>query len=217
VHVTDAYADSFEFMDACRQAQCDFLLRVAQQERRVESENDAHLGGVVRSWDALGKGVVDLPARQKRPARQAQVHISFGPVTLRPPEGSCFAALAVWAIRVWETDPPPEVEEPVDWLLLTSVPTTNLAAAWERTRWYQCRWLAEDYHQCLKTGCQIEKRQLQEGQRLIRLLGFLSPVAARLLQLRELARLCPEVLARAVMPRELVDISPSCLSCRPKR
>jgi len=63
----------------------------------------------------------------------------------------------------------------------------------------------EDYHQCLKTGCAIkrgsatalssEKRQLQEGERLLRLLGFLAPIAARLLQLREIARLTPKRLA----------------------
>ncbi len=207
VHVTDAYADSFEFMDACRQAQCHFLLRVAQQERRVGDEEGRHLGELVRSWSPMGEGTVELPARQKRPARQAQVHLSFGPVELAPPLQSSFhEPLAVWAIRVWETDPPPEVEEPVEWLLLTSVPTTTAVQAWERTQWYRCRWLAEDYHQCLKSGCQVEKRQLQEGERLIRLLGFLAPVAVRLLQLRELARLHPEILASAVLPKDLVQV-----------
>jgi hypothetical protein len=82
----------------------------------------------------------------------------------------------------------------------------TLAKAYERIEWYTCRWLVEDYHQCLKTGCAIEKRQLQEGERLLRLLGFLAPVAARLLQLREIARLTPKRLAIAEMPKELVKL-----------
>jgi hypothetical protein len=34
----------------------------------------------------------------------------------------------------------------------------------------------EDYHQCLKTGCAIEKRQLDHGDDICRLLGFLCPI-----------------------------------------
>jgi hypothetical protein len=34
--------------------------------------------------------------------------------------------------------------------------------------WYQCRWLVEDYHQCLKSGCRIEERQLQSVDGLMR-------------------------------------------------
>jgi len=29
--------------------------------------------------------------------------------------------------------------------------------------WYSCRWLIEEYHKCLKTGCRIEARQLGNG------------------------------------------------------
>jgi L-lactate utilization protein LutB len=29
-----------------------------------------------------------------------------------------------------------------------------------RVDWYTCRWFCEDFHQCLKTGCRIEQRQL---------------------------------------------------------
>ena len=58
--------------------------------------------------------------------------------------------------------------------------------------WYRARWRVEDYHQCLKTGCRIEERQLQSAERLIRLLGLLSPLAVRLLQVRDLSRQAPE-------------------------
>jgi hypothetical protein len=64
----------------------------------------------------------------------------------------------------------------------------------------------EDYHQCLKTGCHLEERQIQTADRLIRLLGFLSPLAVRLLCLRDLARRTPEQPAHEVFDPELLAI-----------
>lgn len=64
-------------------------------------------------------------------------------------------------MRVWEADPPTEVEEPVEWILLTRLPVEQVEEAWESGEWYKCCWMIEDDHHCLKTGCSLEKRQLQ--------------------------------------------------------
>jgi hypothetical protein len=106
--------------------------------------------------------------------------------------------MTVWVIRVWE-EQAPAGEEPLEWILLTSVPTTTLEQAWERVDWYRHRWLVEDYHQCLKSGCRIEERQLQTVDGLIRLLGLLSPLAVRLVQIRGYARSQPERPANALI------------------
>ena len=97
---------------------------------------------------------------------------------------------------------PPEGVEGLEWILLTSVPT----AAWERVDWYRARWIVEDYHQGLKTGCSIEERHLQSYEALRRLLGFLAPAAVRLLQLRAVARETPERLASEFLPTDLVQV-----------
>ena len=39
--------------------------------------------------------------------------------------------------------------------------------------------VVEEYHQCLKTGCRIQEHQLQSAERLICLLGMVSPLAVR--------------------------------------
>ena len=62
-------------------------------------------------------------------------------------------------------------EEPLEWILATSVPTTTLEQAWERVEWYRHRWLVEDYHYCLKSGCRIEERQGPRVDGLMRRLG----------------------------------------------
>jgi hypothetical protein len=64
----------------------------------------------------------------------------------------------------------------------------------------------EEYHQCLKTGSRLEQRQLQTVERFFRLLGVLSPVAVRLLQLRDVARSAPQRPAQEVVAADLLTV-----------
>jgi hypothetical protein len=66
--------------------------------------------------------------------------------------------------------------------------------------------LVEDLHQGLKTGCQIEQRQLQDYEGLRTLLGLLAPMAVRLMQLRAASRHDPEQPASQVLPRDVVAV-----------
>lgn len=215
VHVADRYGDIFDFMTAARQQDCHFLVRVAQ-DRRVRT-HDGELNRVLSlaaNLSAQDYQTIELPPRPhlRLPARQARLALSMQSIsllapkhpTLRPPHAQ--PHLSVWVVRVWEVDPPSEVQEPIEWVLLTSVPTSTVAQGWERRDWYSCRWLIEDYHHCLKTGCLLEERHLHTGERLMRLLGFLSPIAVRLLQLREIARTAPQQLAKQHLPQDVVRV-----------
>jgi hypothetical protein len=141
------------------------------------------------------------------------LQLAVGQLTLLPARHEPKASkdpLRVWAVRVWEEQANAR-EEPLEWILLTSLPTTTLEAAWERVEWYTHRWLVEDYHQCLKSGCRIEHRQLQSVDGLMRLLGLLSPLAVRLLQVRQMARQDPERPATEVIdPLMLAVLAQRC-------
>src|SRR5437763_3863553 len=231
IHVGDRYSDMFSFLWLCRQQQCDFVVRAAQ-DRCVDllvEQADAplpprshhrpragqpavakpqHLFDVVRSWSAVGEEDLHLEASKRTKARVAHVVLSFGCLRLLPPEhqpASQERPLVVWVVRVWEPEPPEGVQA-LEWILLTSVPTATLAQAWQRVDWYRARWIVEDYHQGLKTGCSIELRQLQSYQALRRLLGLLAPTAVRLLQLRATARDAPERRASEGLPKDLVQV-----------
>jgi hypothetical protein len=115
------------------------------------------------------------------------------------------AALPVWVVRVWEVETPAG-EDPLEWILLTSLMCSSCEQAWQRVEWYRARWRVEDYHQCLKTGCRIEERQLQSTERLLRLLGLLSPLAVRLLQVRDLSRQAPKCPAHSVIEPETLTV-----------
>jgi len=105
------------------------------------------------------------------------------------------APLRLWAIRIWEADPPPDVEEPVEWMLITSLSIETLAEAAEAIGLYGFRWLIEEYHKCLKSGCAIEKKQLEEADRLEALLGIAAVVAVRLLAIKQQVKSRPQTPA----------------------
>src|SRR5437868_5566280 len=169
---------------------------LAGKSRRVEESEEEIKYSLMRarSWPSQASRPFEVPARHGRQARSTQLQLAFGQMTLWPPRNEPRASkepLTVWVIRVWE-EQAPEGEQPLEWVLLTSVPTTTLEQAWERVDWYRRSFLVEDYHQCLKSGCRIEQRQLQTVDALIRLLGLLSPLAVRLLQVRACAREDPQ-------------------------
>lgn len=176
------------------------------------AEEDAHLLDHIRSLPAQpGVGYsVHVPVRKKQPAREAQVVLQWTEVKIKPPikrarELGELAPIRVWVLRVWEPDPPAGAE-PVEWILLSSLPITTAEEAYRAVDWYTCRWLCEDFHQCIKTGCHVEKTQLDDGKDIRRLLGFVLPIGVRLLQLRQAARNTPDLPAVAVIEPLMVEV-----------
>lgn len=175
VHVGDREIDIFPFFEECQSAQVDFCVRV-KQNRRVgawSAEDPRYLLDQARQLPSMGERRLDIPAQSGQPARTAQLLVSWQAVTLRSPanEPGQPRTLDAWVVRTWEPYPPPGVKA-IEWLLLTSVPVLTLEDALERIDWYSCRWVIEEYHSCLKTGCAIENSRLQHVERLQRLLAF---------------------------------------------
>jgi hypothetical protein len=170
VHIGDRGADMFPFFRACQITSTHFLVRAAQNRRAQEHEEEiTYVLTCARSWPSQDCHPFEVAARHGRKARSTQLQLAFGQMTLLPPRNEPRAgkdSVTVWVIRAWE-EQAPEGEEPLEGVLLTSVPTTTLEQAWERVDWYGDRWLVEDYHQCLKSGCRIEQRQMQDVEKLL--------------------------------------------------
>jgi hypothetical protein len=196
VDVCDGLGDTFEFYDHEDRRGRAYVVR-AWQDRRIVAGHDPGgprqlLWRYVRALPERDRRPLHIPARDGRPARDAVVAVAFAPALLRAPQnrrGEHRAGpLAVWAVRVWEVDPPPGVDEPVEWLLLTNLPVATVAQAWEKVDWYTCRWVVEEYHKAQKTGCAIEGPQFTAAGRLQPMIALLSVVAVALLNLRDLSR-----------------------------
>jgi hypothetical protein len=184
-------ADIFPFLQMCQATQTPFLLQ-SGKSRRVEVCEQAITSSLdlARSWPSQASCPFAVPARHAHQGRSTQLQLAFGQITLLPPRNTPRVSkdpLTVWVIRVWE-EQTPEGEEPLEWVRHASVPTTRLEQAWEGADCYRHRGLVEEYHQCLKSVYRMEERHLQTGDGLLRLLGLLSLLAVRLLQVRAYAR-----------------------------
>ena len=94
---------------------------------------------------------------------------------------------------------PPAGEEPIEWLLLTDLPATTLAEAERVLDGYAHRWLIEVYFRVLKSGCGVEKLQLETAARMGNALAVYQVVAWRVLYLTMLGRATPDVSCETVL------------------
>ena len=60
--------------------------------------------------------------------------------------------ITMWVVHAVEVDAPKDAE-PVEWILLTSLPVESFEDAWLVLEYYEKRWLIEEWHKALKTGC----------------------------------------------------------------
>jgi hypothetical protein len=102
----------------------------------------------------------------------------------------------------------PQGEKPIEWLLLTNEPVQTLADAQRVVEWYERRWIIEEYHKGMKTGCGIEDLQFTAVERLEPAIALLSAVALTLLNLRDVSRRSDAHTrpATAVVAEEYVEV-----------
>lgn len=211
LHVCDREADIFELYEACVQSNAGFVVRV-HTEGRSRQVYDSHQGQaeaplteLIRSTPACGSTTLELRARPKSPARRVRLQISVRPVRVPPPRirdrrrTKGIPPVPVWVVRVWEPEPPEGVKA-IEWTLVTSEPVHDQADARRVIDWYRTRWLIEEYHKCLKSGCAVEDRQLETADRLKPLVAMLGITAVRLLQLKMAARQTPDRPAAEIVP-----------------
>jgi Transposase DNA-binding/Transposase Tn5 dimerisation domain len=204
VHVGDREADVYElFLAGAAQPGTELLVRAAQ-DRRVQAPTGT-LWAELAAQPIADTRRVELPQANGRPARVVELSLRWTRVTLRPPQYRAAEHLPeqpVDAVLVREEAPAPGAE-PIEWLLLTTVPVDQTADAWERVRWYTYRWLVERYHYVLKSGCRIEQRHLETAARLECCLAVYAVVACWLLRLVYSARATPEApVATLLAPEE---------------
>src|SRR5215213_7420632 len=180
----------------------EMVVRVTQN-RRVESEHGKTLHEAAERAPVLGKVKVAVPRSRKRKKREAKLEVRVCSLELEPPlhhlDRKDCSAVPVSVVRVREIGTTPDGEEPVDWMILTTVPVQSLAQALEIIEAYAQRWKVERYHYVLKSGCRIEDLQLESADRIERALAIYNVVAWRLLYTTYVARIEPDLPCTAVL------------------
>lgn len=196
VDVCDRGADLFEFLATEQQLGRCCLVRSAHN-RSIRTGHDGQgekkrLHTYLRTLPAVGephgKEIYD---RGLEKTRTAKLRVSYAAVEILPPHVKKGEyenrPIRAWAVRVWEESPPAKGTK-LEWILVCLDGVTTAAAAWEKSDWYGCRWIEEEYHKAQKTGCQIEDLQFHTEQALQPMIALLSVVAVMLLNLRQAAR-----------------------------
>jgi hypothetical protein len=193
VSVGDREADIYELFHLARQTPTGPQVLVRAHQDRLLAEGQGHLWPTVAARPAGAPVTLPVPRRGAQPKREAQMELRWAPVTLTPPKGKArYGRVALWAVLAQEVSAPADVP-PLCWMLLTTCPVVDSAAATETLQWYALRWGIEIYHRTLKSGCRIEQRQLGSAASLEACLAIDLVVAWRIYHLAKLGREIPDV------------------------
>ena len=218
--ISDSEGDIFEcFFDALPQQQgrkADWIIRACEDGALVQGEAaEASVGRLfaqVAQAPVLATLCLEVRARpaqsgdgrkrkQARSARKATMTVQAARVTLRQPArggGKRMADVAVNAVLVREVSPPAG-EAPVEWLLLTSLPIDTVDQVLLVVEYYCQIWQIEIYFKVVKSGCQVEKSQLETAEAFLPYVALCLIVAWRVQQLLMLGRECPELPSDCVL------------------
>lgn len=194
VTVCDREADFYEMFVVAKEAHADVLVR-ANTNRRLDEEAK-YLWSKVESQRKAGSFTLDIVGNDKRKARQAIVSVRFCSVRLRPswrPQKKNLPSVTLTAILVREDDPPADVQEPIEWVLLTNTTVKSFSQAAQVIAWYCCRWQIEVFHKIIKSGCRVEDCRLQTAARLQNYIALMCVIAWRLQWLTYINRINPHV------------------------
>ena len=206
VTVADREADIYELFALPRREGSEFLIRACQPRGVKQATTDIDiesLQAAIALPAACGELTLELQRTPKRKPRTATLTVRISSLYLQPPQQhpqrsslKPVKVQVVWAVE----EHPPGTEKAIAWLLLTTLEVTSFEQAERCLRWYSYRWLIERYHYTLKSGCGLEKLQLETADRLERALATYAIVAWRLLWLTYEARSHPEESIEGILP-----------------
>jgi hypothetical protein len=190
VYVADREADIVEMMRRARDlgTPADWLVR-AMHNRCVQGEDENKLWAATSGGAPLGEISFVMGSREKEKGRTVKQQLWARAVTISDGKRG---KLTVTCVVAREIDAPAGVT-PIEWRLLTNRAASTVEEAIELIDWYRARWEIEIYFHVLKNGCQVEKLQLGEIERVQRALALFMVVAWRVGYLMRMGRTCPDL------------------------
>lgn len=180
--------------------------RLRVYPRRPDWRTRHYLRPHLKKQPVLGRYQLDVPARDSRSSRRAEMLVRVAAVNVllqdkRTSKRRVLAVNAVWAREIrgpLRASRSGQTRAPaLDWLLLTNYPVTTLRAAAHVLSTYALRWRIEDFHRAWKSGvCNVEDTQLRKTEPVMKWAAILAAVAMRAERLKYLARENPDNAAR---------------------
>jgi hypothetical protein len=214
--VADSEADIYEHLAAAEAEPCrvDWIVRAAGDRALAPAEDDQSarlLRAEVMKAEVLFTKTITVRKRelkvacnargrcQARTARQAEVEVRAACVTLQPPyrRDRKLPPLTVSVVLVREIAPP-SGEDPIEWILLTSLPIAMVEEIAAVIQYYCVRWMIEILFRTLKSGCRVEERRFETINRMFLCVAVYLIVSWRTLFVCRLGRSLPDVSCEVV-------------------
>lgn len=183
-----------------KEGYADWLIR-SQHDRATEKTEesdgeliDKRLRTLAAQAPILGEIEFMLPTRDGKEARKVVQTVQVVTEKILPPDSLKTDADPIIATAILTKEiNPPEGEDPIEWMLLTSIEINDDQKASEIIKWYLARWEIEVYFKILKSGCHIEKLQLETEARMDACLALYMIISWRILYSTMLGRTCPDL------------------------
>jgi hypothetical protein len=193
ISVGDREADVYELFELALSDPSGPKLLIRAEQDRLLAEGQGHFWERMAQQQVAGIQQLHVPRQKSRPARVAQLEIRYGEVTLKSPKNKKKRPeLTLWAVWAREIEAPLKGER-IEWMLLSTLQVSTFEEAIEKLAWYTIRWGIEVYHRTLKSGCNVEERQLGYADRIESCLAIDMVVAWRIFHLAKLGREIPDV------------------------
>jgi len=217
VHVADRESDDYKYLVLLNAAGEQFVSRVssnrvlkdgselftAMESFKIQLCRNVHIG--------LEKDKLATPhklAVGQRKARDAKLKISAGTIEIQRPKRTpkSFDASATLNYVLVQEIEVAAGHTPVVWRLVTNLPIDTPEQITRIIDIYRARWIIEEFFKALKTGCAFSELQLESFERLSKMLALMLPVAWKFLEIRMVARICPDAPATIVFTKRQIVI-----------
>jgi len=185
ITVGDRGGDIYEFLTGACQEDWKFVIRAKHNRYILVKDKLTRLKPWVRALTGKAGKTIYKRARGTEFSGEIDLEISWGKAKIKPPLSSPHRwEKEMTFVRVHAPKKPK-----IEWILISNLEIEGEEDALRIIDLYRQRWLIEEYHKCLKSGCRIEESQLRQGKRILNLLGILGVVATQLLTLKEKGRM----------------------------
>jgi Transposase DDE domain len=209
VFIFDRAGDVHEILQGRQSAHIHFLIR-SKSNRKLQ-DTDLTIRAFLDQVEPCGCYSLEIQASKiKNPnfleakKQKKQVHgeadrianltVKYSKITIRASNiraNRPLKPVELYVVRAEELNPPEGVE-PIDWILLTSLPVENFEDALQIIQYYGHRWQIEVFHNILKQGAQIEKLQFEDPVSTQNSIAIYSLISAQILLLRAAFNKSPE-------------------------
>jgi hypothetical protein len=201
IFVADRESDIMDVYHACQHQNMHYIIR--SQHNRCIKDSASKLYSILGQQTQRGTYQIQVKDPKTLKVRQATLAIRFCEITLNlSSNDKCrkhLTPLKVVAIEVHELNPPAQIDQPIRWILLTSLPIANFEAALQVVKFYILRWLIERFHYLLKSGgAKVEDLQIQKKHPLKNAIATYSITVMNIMNLKYMASNQPNTIVSDV-------------------